>query len=69
MLESGIIRPSTSLYSSLVLLVKKKDGSCQFARTTQLAIIKDKFLILVIDDLPDELHEAKYFSKLDFRAG
>lgn len=27
MLTSGVIRPSTNLYSSPVLLVKKKDGS------------------------------------------
>lgn len=29
-MESGIITASTSLYSSPVLLVKKKDGTCQF---------------------------------------
>lgn len=82
LLRQGVITHSNSPFASPVLLVKKIDKSAEpnlsippewrlviDYRHLNALTLKGKYPLPVIDELLDELSGAKWFSKLDLRAG
>nr|GEV20980.1 hypothetical protein [Tanacetum cinerariifolium] len=69
--DNGFIRPSHSPWGAPVLFVKKKDGAlrmCIDYRELNKLTIKNRYPLLRIDDLFDQLQRARYFSKIDLRS-
>ncbi|XP_047961408.1 uncharacterized protein LOC125206161 [Salvia hispanica] len=72
LMDLGFIRPSVSPWGAPVLFVKKKDGSlrmCIDYRELNKLTLKNKYPLLRIDDLFDQLRGASVFSKMDLRSG
>ena len=64
----SFIRPTSSLHSTLVLFVKKKDGSlCLCVNFCGLNYIfkKDCYPLLLISSLLNLSHKAQVYSKID----
>jgi hypothetical protein len=71
LLKKGYIRPSVSPSGGPVLFVKKKYGTlrlCINFRQLNKVTIKNKYPLPRIDDLFDQLKDAKIFSKIDLRS-
>jgi uncharacterized protein YllA (UPF0747 family) len=66
--EAGYIRPSSSPWGASVLFVQKKDGSqrmCVDYRSLNYVTVKNKYLLLRIEDLLDQMRDARVFLKID----
>jgi hypothetical protein len=69
-LKKGFIRLSDAPYSSLVLFVKKKDGSLRFCidyRQLNALTKKDRYPLPLITETLDRLVRSSVFTKLDVR--
>jgi hypothetical protein len=72
MLDEGIIRRSSSQWSSPLHIVQKKDGSwrpCGDYRQLNLQTVEDKYPLPNMVDLAARLDGCRIFSKLDLRKG
>lgn len=72
MQEKDVIEPSTSPWSSPIVLVKKKDGSMRFCvdyRKLNEVTKKDSYPLPRIDDTLDALTGHTWFSTLDLKSG
>ena len=72
LLERGQIEESNSPWSSPVVLVKKKDKTMRFCidyRRLNNVTIKDAFPLPRIDEIFDQLTDATYYTKFDFKSG
>ncbi|GJZ22465.1 putative reverse transcriptase domain-containing protein [Tanacetum coccineum] len=70
--DRGFIRPSSSPWGAPVLFVKKKDGSfrmCIDYRELNKLTVKNRYPLLRIDDLFDQLQGSRVYSKIDLRSG
>ena len=72
MLTNGVIKESSSPWSSPILMVPKKDGTFRFCvdfRALNELTMKDPFLFPRIDETLESLGGARYFSALDLASG
>ncbi|GJX47223.1 putative reverse transcriptase domain-containing protein [Tanacetum coccineum] len=70
--KKGFIRPSSSPWGAPVLFVKKKDGSfrmCIDYQELNKLTVKNRYPLLRIDDLFDQLQGSSVYSKIDLRSG
>ena len=72
LLKKGVIKESTSAYTSPIVLVRKADNSlrlCVDYRCLNAKTRRDAFPLPRIDECFDTLHGAKFFSTIDLASG
>jgi hypothetical protein len=71
-LDQGVIRPISSHYGSLIVMVPKKDGTwkmCVYYGALNKIMVKNQYPLPRINDLLDQLKNVVYFTKLDLHSG
>ena len=72
MIKMGVIRESTSPYSSPVVVVKKKDNTnrvcVDYRKLNKLTVVNPE-PIPAVEDLFNKLSGGKYFSRIDLSKG
>lgn len=73
LLEAGIIRPSTSPWSSPIIMVPRKDGGsprmCVDYRKLNKVLVHNSYPLPNINDILTSMHGAKVFSCIDLKSG
>ena len=72
MLQIGAISESKSPWASVVVLVRKKDGSLRFCidlRKLNASTVKDAYSLPRIEETLDCLNRAQWFTSLDLKLG
>ena len=72
MQKIDVIKPSKSLWSSPVVLVRKRDGTLCFCvdyRVFNSVTKVNVFSLPRINDLLDQLGKSKYYTTLDLASG
>nr|GEU85002.1 putative reverse transcriptase domain-containing protein [Tanacetum cinerariifolium] len=70
--DRGFIRPSSSPWGAPIMFVKMKDGSfrmCIDYHELNKLTVKNRYPLLRIDDLFDQLQWSRVYSKIDLRSG
>ena len=72
MLNSGIIRHSSSPWASPVVVIPKRDGTCRFCvdfRKINAILVKNGYPLPNIQDIFSHMGKSKYFTTLDLKSG
>ncbi|GKF12542.1 putative reverse transcriptase domain-containing protein, partial [Tanacetum coccineum] len=70
--DKGFIRPSSSPWGASVLFVKKKDGYFQMCidyHELNKLTVKNRYQLLRINNLFDQLQGSRFYSKINMRSG
>lgn len=71
-IKERVIEPCLSEYACQIVVIKKKDGTprlCVDYRAINRLIVKDRYPLPLMEDVLDQLQDARIFSTLDMKNG